>query len=348
MNVFIEKEIFENIILYNEKMPNWYKIFCDHAKILINLTDDELEAEEKQGTLIFEYILASGGKTPMALKYQFDNIFEDPIHLLDSPRSVYFLKIESELAQKWQDEYGLIVQNLQTLNDDILNGSLKRKLNKGESIKDDTAEGWKNLLKFKFPPSNSIIISDPYILTSTETIKGKIIQSGEQNILWMLQLLLPNNLIVPYHITVISEDKDQTHDWRKKRASELELGIKNLRSYSINVEIVFVKSEDLHERIAIMNYVNIVFDHGFHVFNVDDGMTVHMANKAQINSCYSNLNNNYGDSEYNILEEDLKVFKKVCSHLSRHLNDGIKTNIGAILGDCNADFTLVNRLINDV
>ena len=39
--VYSEKEIFENIVVFNEDTPNWFNIFCNHSEVCLNMTDDE-------------------------------------------------------------------------------------------------------------------------------------------------------------------------------------------------------------------------------------------------------------------------------------------------------------------
>lgn len=346
--VYAEKEIFENIVVFNDQTPNWYNIFCNHSEVCLNITDEELLAEEIQGTPVFEFIMANGGRSPIALKEFFDTVYEDNSAIAAKPRSAFFLNCTEAEAATIQSAYGVIVQSGESINDNILTGSLKRKLLKDEEINEGTVLGWKTLLKFNFPPSNSIVISDNYLLQSTERVGTNYISSGKMNLLWMLDALLPAILSIPYHVTIISEDNDQPQAWRNRIAEELNTDINNLRDYDINIEVVFIKSEQLHERILLMNYVNTSCEHGFYVFKARDGKTVHVVNKIQINSYFSSLNNNQGDSEYHIANKDLMLLKTVCNDLAAHIHAGTPVYRGAILGGCNPNKSIKNRLINDV
>lgn len=346
--IYSEKDIFETIVVFNDQTPNWYNILCNHSEVCLNITDAELADEERQGTPIFEFIMANGGRSPIALKDYFDTIYEDNSVITAKPRSAFFLNYSEEAAAAIQSSYGVIVQSGESINDNILTGSFKRKLMKDEEIEDGTNTGWKTLLNFNFPPSNSIIISDNYLLQSTERVGAKYIASGKRNILWMLDTLLPPVLSIPYHVTIISEDNNQNEGWRNRLAGELNTEINNLRNYEINVEIVFIKSELLHERILLMNYVNSSCEHGFYVFKAKDGKTVHVVNKIQINSYFSSLNNSQGESEYQLANKDLSLLKKVCNDLAEHIHAGTSVYRGAILGGCNTNKSLKNRLLNNV
>jgi hypothetical protein len=346
--VYSEKEIFETIVVFNDRTPNWFNIFCNHSEVCLNITDEELEAEEIEGTPIFEFIKATGGRSVIALKEYFVSIYDDNSIIAAKPRSAFFLSYSAADAEVIQNSYGVIVQSAEAINDDVLTGSYKKKLLKDEVIEEGTTIGWKSLLKFTFPPSNAVVISDNYLLQSTERVGGNYVASGQSNLVWMLDAILPVTLSIPYHVTIISEDNNQNEAWRNRVAGQLNTEINNLRDYEINVEVVFIKSEMLHERLLLMNYVNSSCEHGFYVFKAKDGKTVHVVNKLQINSYFSALNNSQGESEYQIANKDLSLLKRICNELAAHIHGGVPVYRGAILGGCNANKSLKNRLINDV
>lgn len=346
--IYSEKDIFEDIVIFKDETPNWYSIFCNHSDVCLNITDEELAAEERQGTAIFEFIMANGGRSPVALKEYFDTLYEDNSIVAAKPRAAFFLNCSEAQAAFIQSSYGVIVQSGAAINDEVLTGSYKRKLAKGEEIEDKKNKGWKSLLTFQFPPSNSLVISDNYLLQSTERMGDNYELSGKANVLWMLDALLPAALSVPYHVTIISGDNNQPEGWRNKLAGDLNTEINNLRGYDINVEIVFIKSELLHERVLLMNYVNSSCEHGFYVFRASDGKTVHVVNKIQINSYFSSLNNNQGETEFTLASKDLRLIKEICNNLADHIQAGADVYRGAILGGCNPNKSLKNRLINDV
>jgi hypothetical protein len=346
--IYSEKDIFDKIIVYKDSIPNWFNIFFNHSEICLNITDSELEAEEMEGTPIFEFIKSNGGRSVIALKEYFDLIYDDNSIIKEKPRSAFFLKYSKFEAEIIQNSYGVIVQCIESINDDVLTGSYKKKLLKDDKIELNGNFGWKSILNFVFPPSNSLVITDNYLLQSVERVDNGYIHSGNRNILWLLDAILPKSLSIQYHITIISEDNDQNETWRKKVFNELNTDVKRLRDYDINLEIVFIKSELLHERLLLMNYVNTSCEHGFNLFKAKDGKTVHVVNKLQINSYFSALNNNQGETEYQLASKDLSILKNICNKLAEHIHGGNPTYIGAIMGDCNSNKSIKNRLINDV
>jgi len=101
--VYVEKNIFESLVVFNEETPNWYNVLCKHSDVCLNMTEEELEAEEIEGTPIFEFIKANGGRSPIALKDYFDEIYQSPEIIAEKPRSAFFLNYTPEKAANLQN-----------------------------------------------------------------------------------------------------------------------------------------------------------------------------------------------------------------------------------------------------
>lgn len=347
--VYAEKEIFENIVVFNDETPNWYKIFCNHSDVCLNLTDAELVLEQVPGTPIFEYILANGGRSPIALKEYFDMIYADYSLMSEKPRSAFFLNCSKEEVKSLESDYGIIVQSLESLNDKVLVTSFFEEFQKGDKIQKGTLNGWQSLLDFYVPPSNAMVMTDDYLLTTIQNNGKTTIHAGIENIKWILDKLLPKDLKIDYHITILSEDKDRNEAWRNDLVNLLKKEVGVLRKYNIRLEIVFIKSEHLHKRRLILNYVNASCEHGLCMFNPYDSLTINMANDIRFNQIFCTLNSEHsGKTEFDSMSKALKLVKTLCSDLTKHLNNKTSVYRGAILGDCNPDFSIKNRLINDV
>jgi hypothetical protein len=261
---------------------------------------------------------------------------------------MYFLNVSQAQADQMQNAYGVIVQSVQGIDDKVLSASFFRELTKDEVIENGGLLGWKYLLNFDIPPSNAIVIYDNYLFKDTETIANNSVSVGKENIKWLLDKLLPPALSVEYHVTLISDNYDRLEQWRAQLAGNLNTEINNLRTYDINVEVVFMKPESLHKRRLIMNYVNASCDRGFCVFKVRDGKTVKGVNDIRFNRIFCTLHNHAGDTEFTSATKALQIIKKESTDLAAHIVSGVDAFRGAILGGCNANKTLKNRLINDV
>lgn len=346
--VYAEKKAFDEIT-FNGDYPNLKKIFIDHATLFLNLTQQELEDNINSQGEIFYFIHAyAGAKVPQVHPDQFDNVYDDGANLVSTPRSLYFLDITKAEADNLQSSFGVMVQSSNDIDDNVLSSSFFRELAKDEVIENGTLLGWKYLLNFDIPPSNALVISDSFLFSDTEIVGGNAVYVGKENIKWLLDKILPPTLNVDYHVTLVSEDFDRAADWRAQLSGNLNTDINNLRPYNINVEVVFLRSEHFHKRRLIMNYINASCDKGFSVFRIRDGKTVKGVNDIRFNRIFCTIHNHSGDTEFVSATKALQIIKRECAALATHITSGAQVYRGAILGSCNANKTLKNRLINDV
>ncbi|MBK8700567.1 MAG: hypothetical protein IPN29_13970 [Saprospiraceae bacterium] len=174
-NIFAEREAF-NEVTFNGDYPNLKNIFSEHSKIYLNTTPADLAKELQSESEIFFFLHAyAGAVPPESFEAQFDNVYDDPINLVSTPRSMYFLKVTSDRANQMQDAYGVIVQSVDSMDDSVLSASFFRELDKDEVFENGVIFGWKYLLNFQIPPSNAIVIYDNYLFKDIETKGDKYI-----------------------------------------------------------------------------------------------------------------------------------------------------------------------------
>jgi len=346
--VYSEKEIFENIVVFNNESPNWYKIFCNHSEIHLNMTDAELDSELIQGTPIFEYILATGGRSPVTEKAFIDSIYIDNSVVIQKPRSVFFLNYSKVIADSIQDSFGVIVQGNKEIDDTSLKGSFFKDIVKDAVFENQTTRGWSNLINFTLPPSNSMVITDEYLFSNDEN--G--INFGQTNLIQLIDAFLPYNMIIPFHILIVSNDQPdprktaKSDAWCIRITRELKTEIEVLRNYPILVEIVFTKT--IHKRKLILNYINATTDKGFAIFKADDGKTVRDDNDFRCDRIFNRVDPSEGDTDYLVTKAVLIKLKRKCASVKQFVGNAGQSTQNRILGDCNPDFTVKNRLINDV
>lgn len=344
--VYAEKEIFENIVVFNNETPHWYNVLCNHSEVCLNITDDELLQEQLPGTPIFEFIKANGGRDVIPLKDFFDLVYEDNNIISQKPRSVFFLNYSNEEANKIQNDLGVIVIGNEAIEDNILKGSFFKDLSKDSIYENQASKGWQNLINFQLPPSNAMVVSDDYLFSNEEN--GQIV--GKSNVINLIDAFLPLNLNIPYHITIISNDnpegKTKSKAWCERLAGELKAAIVALRPYSIVVEIVFAQT--IHKRKLLLNYLNATTDKGFAVFKAVDSKTVRSDNDFRCDRIFNRVDLQEGDTDYLVAENILIQLKQKCNSVKEYINNSGATTNYRILGDCNNDKSLKNRLINDV
>ena len=340
--VYADKDIFENIILFKEKSPTWNSIFCNHSDVCLNITEQELQIEQVPGTILFEFIKASGGRLPVALKEFFETINEDHSTVSQKPRSAFFLTVSKESAEKMRNDYGVMVQSGDDINDTILTGTYFRELPDRTVLEGAYKTGWAALLSFSQPPSNAMIISDDWLFKNEEN--SNLI--GEQNIISLIDALLPMHLEIDYQILIITQDHNLSKQKCERLAGNLMSKIKALRKFEIKVEIVF--SETLHKRKIFLNYMSITCDKGFAMFKSDDLKTVRSDNDFRYEKIFDRTGEEIGDSVYDSDTILLgKIFKR-CNSVSEYIKNKCADPNQRIFGDCNRDKTVINRLLSSI
>ena len=344
LTVYAEKDIFENIVVFRDKSPHWYSIFCNHSEVCLNMTSEELASEEFPGTPIFEFIMANGGRRPIPLKDFFEAIYEDNKLIAEKPRSAFFLNYSKAKADQIQSDFGVVVQGNEGIDDNVLKGSFYKNLPRDTVFENQDSKGWQNLVSFPLPPSNAMVITDNYLFTNE--VNGQIV--GKSNVIQLVNAFLPPNLCIPYHLTIFANDAKpvRSEEWCERLSGELRDAIVNLRPYLIVFEIVFTQT--FHKRKLISNYINATCDKGFAVFSVNDGKTVLSDNDFRCDKVFARVESHEGDTDYKDAESILLQLKQKCLTVRQYISNSCARENYRILGDCNTDKSLKNRLINDV
>lgn len=337
-NVYAEKDIFESIVLFKDDYPNWNNILLIHSEVFLNMTDEELINEYTDGTIIFEFIQINGGREPIALKYHFENIKEDPEILTKDPRAAYFLNISESDANSMQNRFGILVQSGENINDSLLVGEYY-KLLKPDAILEG---GWKSLFNFRLLPSNSAVITDSYLFHNSEGT----VNVGSHNLLLLLDVILPHHLETVYHILIISEDNGRPSKGCHDLASKLTFDIKALRHYEMVVEIVF--SSTIHKRKIISNYYSISCDRGFALFRTADGQTIRAENDYKYESIFFRSAIGQGDTVFDSDTFILEDISSRCRNVYEYIRNRGQETDHRLLGDCNPKTSIMNRLIKIV
>jgi hypothetical protein len=347
--VYAEKEIFERIVLYNERNPNWYNIFCNHSQVCLNMTEEELAEEEVEDTIIFQFIKANGSKSLLALPDYFESIYDDNSVIAKKPRSAFFLNLPEDHTTRLQNAYGVLVVGNDEIDDVILSGTNYRYIANNRLFEHNSAKGWKNLLNFSLPPSNAIVINDPYFFNNTE---GNGINVGYSNLIQIADALLPRDLIIPYHIAVFTNDCPpfsriaKPPEWCANLVNDLKVAITQLRNYPVILEFVFAKTP--RYRRLFLNYSSMLCEHGFAIFRTDNTMLSREENDFRFEGIFNRLEHHEGDSEFKAATEMIQNLKKIAYSSKQYISNRGQSANNRILGDCNTDLTLKNRLINDV
>jgi len=340
--VFAEKDIFEDILIDNIKNPNWFGIFCNHSEICLNITDEELYIEMSYDSPISYFYKITGGKEPKALKGFFGDIYNNKSIISKCPRSAFLLNMTKKEAEDLQKSFGIVVQAKGEIDDEILKGTYYKNLPINTICEAGTKIGWHQLLDIPLSPMNAIVLSDNFLFANDDGIRGKL------NFIQFIESILPDELGVDFHILLIAQEhKLKDVIWCNTILDEIKLAISQLnKPYNIIFELVF--AETIHKRIAISNYATITPDKGFAVFKTQDVKTVHEDTEIQVDRIFNRIHKHEGDTEYENANYSLDSIKTKCKSVAQYIILRSNDKNYRILGDCNPDNTLKNRLINDI
>lgn len=342
--IYSDKDIFENIISSPNVYPNWNKIINNHSAVCLDINSIDLDLElNNPDSILFLFIQSNAREIDiMPSDNYFKTIYIKPETVIEKPRSVFFLNIDADKAMNLQIENGIIVQSKYNIDDKALLGSFYKDLPKNTVCESNTVKGWKSLINFNLPPSNSLIISDNYLFSNEV---DRIIV-GETNTVNLVDALLPSTLKIDFHILIVAEDNKKSDVWCEKLKDRISTQIKSLRQYNIIVEFLFSKT--IHKRALMSNYLYGSSDKGFSVFSTRDNKTTRDDNDFRLDRVFNNLNSFGGDVEFTSKENALKGIKKKSIEVFqwRQKNEAIENR--RIIGDCNTDYSINNRLLNDI
>lgn len=342
--IYSDKDIFENIISSPNVYPNWNKIINNHSAVCLDINTIDLDIElNNPDSMLFLFIQSNAREIDLIPSDNFfKTIYIKPETVTEKPRSVFFLNIDADKAMKLQVENGIIVQSKSNIDDKVLLGSYFKDLPKNTVCESNNDKGWKSLINFNLPPSNSLIISDNYLFSNEV---DRIIV-GEPNTVNLIDALLPPTLKIDFHILIVAEDNKKSDVWCEKLKDRISTQIKSLRQYNIIIEFLFSKT--IHKRAILSNYLYGSSDKGFSIFSTRDNKTTREDNDFRLDRVFNNLHSFGGDVEFTSKENALKGIKKKSIEVFQWLQNNGSIENRRLIGDCNPDYSINNRLLNDI
>lgn len=339
LHIYIGKEALEEVLVCDDSYPNLNHIFNNHAVLCVNLTDSELDdilADEESELSQ----LSRNDVSIIPLKDYFSALEEDQSLVIEKPRAMFFFDISRKEAEELSSKYGIIIQSETDVNDNVLQLSFKKGFDKGDVVS-GASDGWTNMLNGqKLPPSNSLIITDNFLLQND--VEGKLI--GFENIKMILNAILPKTLETVFHLLIVSPMPQKI---RPEKADQLngmlKAYVKTIRDYDIQFEFVF--NNTIHPRKLISNYFVLVCDKGFQLFHPKNKTTIHDENEITLTSVLHDTRNTSGDTVLAISYKDIEKIKKSCVTLREQILGGVKDPTKKIIGDTGKDKSIRNRLL---
>lgn len=292
MKAVLSLNQFEEIILNPELHQDWNNILKHHIAVELNLSKEEIQTLESDiNSVLFHFINATGGK--------FCDSFNKKIDINQNPSYILFDKGFNN------ENEGCLIINKETLENPFKLNYAKT-LEKNSSVKFDSLKGWKFLFDSKVTNSNSIILNDSYLFDDKEN-QSRI---GFNNIINLLDALLPEQLDVPYHILInTTTSKNKTNSFYDSFITDLIKEIASLRYYEMVIEIII--GEGFHKRKLFTNFLNITTDKGFKIFDKRDVSKVLDHNDINIETMFTRNDPSQGDSQYDEMKIRLKELRKL-------------------------------------
>lgn len=327
--IYSDKDIFENIISSPDSYPNWNKIINNYSDICLDISEIDLRMETgNQDSILFMFLQANAQNINIIpLDNYFQTIYNDLETIIENPTSAYFLNIPEIDAKSLQNGTGLIVNCKENIDDDILIKGVNIEWLADEVINNN----WKEILfPFNTFPSNSLIINDRNLFTNEERVVGVNKNIGIDNIVRILDNLLPQTLKTDYHILVQSEQN--THPTNKQKCDQIALilndEIRNLRPYNFIVEIVFFNRGTMHfssthNRKIVSNYKIGKVEYSFAAFKIRENNTLKYDDSFNLKSFFENINSSQNCSANLKAHENATLkYTEIVNHCIQKINQG--------------------------
>lgn len=342
--LYTEKEVLEEFIIFSDQYPNWNEIIRKHTVWCVNLSDQELFEIWNEDNDIFSFCHGNDLPYPIALASYFTSLKEDYSHIAEKPRSIFILDETEENTNNLQSQFGVLVLSKNRIDDKVFNTKCFKELNKADTITGDST-GWSNLMMgISLPPSNSIVVSDNYLFSNKEHGSGRFF--GEDNIVKLLENILPNELAIAFHILIVCNIPDISKQECNQLIGKIKTKITSLRKYELVLEFVF--TDTLHKRKLFSNYYSITCDKGFAMFQISNDTIVRDENDFNLTTAFYDAKSNSGDTDFFASSKKLKAIKKTCQDLQVQINSGVNDHTKRIIGDCNKDKSINNRLVQSI
>lgn len=237
-----------------------------------------------------------------------NRIQENPCSILDNPSDIYFVD-SSTKRNCLRENHGVLVSARRAEPATPLKTSWEKVLRKGEPFSWDTF--FRSDVINKVIPSNSLILVDRYMFNPLD--------EGVQNLMDILDSILPATLNGDYHVLLITDNNQITKDGEEVEPQDAVLEIQDVvpsleRPYRILLEVIMIQPlergyartpqnialrefyADTHDRHIISNYFIVSADHALSAVKGRNGKLVASFKQTlKFESIYAGIDNKYQD-----------------------------------------------------
>ena len=275
-------------------------------------------------------------------------VYSDPSlsYQLD-PYAIWLLNRPEKAINNFRDFFGVWAINTQMLTDDYFSIKHADEFDKGEEIAGGRNSGWGNFLEKvdkSLPPINGIVLNDRHLLLNTnERTARRRGFWGLNNLKYLLDELLPQKLIIPFHILIYCQHPNLEAATTDLIVDKFIQDVKALREYEIVIEVVYNTAR--HKRGLYSNYFLFDAERGFNAFYDYNHKVLNGENDLTVES-YLNGPNVSGKNSNDIARSKLKKIKEACRDVVMNPNTEAENldEITRVKTDCDNFF--FNRLFS--
>lgn len=278
-------------------------LIIDHSNLQIDYNEEVFHDVAKENKFLINLIKlwARGNRELNFSPNDFKDMVEKENYFEDKVTDIFLLDTDNEFTDKIRNDYGIAAANINTIKDiSFLFNNFFYFINSKSKIK-----SW-DFIKNNKHQFNSIVIADNYILKKLYN----------ENLYKLLDNLLPEHLKQVLDLTLIIEKDTVDSKSLEKKHEEVKNEINKLRNYDINLTILRVSKDKLHDRNIITNYIWINSGYGFTLFK--DKITLKPTNIFVfpiINSKEQGINN--PKNSYDSLISQYKELNKDASNTEK-------------------------------
>lgn len=279
--VFANRNFLERVLL-DQTPKNWYNIFMSGNVAEVCIPEDlDDEVVDSMGSIDIIGNLQLLGTTVKTDAEYIKDIPQNSRRVLENPNAVFLLDIETKKAEDIQNQYGVLCQSIDSIDDNVLTKAYEYDLTDGQEGVDWNVyfDRTNHTL-----PSNALIICDRYMFSADSKSGPKVAQDtlelGLINIRCILNTVLPKryndeyNILIVFDSSTLGKNDEQETNMFKSIVDDLKNyadGIKKHRHYKIRFDLISVDHncinyKKLHNRRIISNYFIVRADYKLQAF----------------------------------------------------------------------------------
>ena len=269
-------------VLLDQTPKNWYNIFMSGNVAEVCIPEDlDNEEVDSMGSIDIIGNLQLLGTTVKTDAEYIKDIPQNYRRVLENPNAVFLLDIETKKAEDIQNQYGVLCQSIDSIDDNVLTKAYEYDLTDGQEGVDWNVyfDRTNHTL-----PSNALIICDRYMFSADSNSGPKVAQDtlklGLTNIRCILNTVLPKryndeyNILIVFDSSTLGKNDEQETNMFKSIVDDLKNytdGIKKHRHYKIRFDLISVDHncinyKKLHNRRIISNYFIVRADYKLQAF----------------------------------------------------------------------------------